>query len=331
MELRILTVPECPHAPVLDERLAEVLAGRPGVSVVRQTITDDGEATRSGMRGSPTLLIDGVDPFADPAVPPSVSCRMYRDFEGRVEGVPSVAALRRALETAGKPVEPWSDPLGRAGAGRVAPAGGGLRAVQLRVLRSFATTGRPPSAAELASAAAPFGAEAGGVLADLHAADYLRLDAAGRIRAAYPFSASGTAHVVDIAGGPRVYAMCAVDALGIAAMLRTPVTVRSTDPATSDPVTVAVPAEGGPAVWEPATAVVLAGRRADCAPCPDPATTQPTATQPAADVCCGYVNFFATEASAAAWAEAHPEVTGQILAQPDAEHLGAQIFGPLLT
>jgi hypothetical protein len=33
----------------------------------------------------------------------------------------------------------------------MAPAEGGLRAVHQRVLRSFATAGRPPTAAELAS------------------------------------------------------------------------------------------------------------------------------------------------------------------------------------
>lgn len=31
---------------------------------------------------------------------------------------------------------------------------------------------------------------------------------------AYPFSAALTPHVVAIAGGPRVYSMCAIDALG---------------------------------------------------------------------------------------------------------------------
>lgn len=82
-------------------------------------------------------------------------------------------------------VEPWSDPLGRAGLGRLAPAAGGLRAVHQRVLRSFAATGRPPAAAEPAEAAAPYDADANGVLAELHDADFLRLDAAGQIRAAY--------------------------------------------------------------------------------------------------------------------------------------------------
>ena len=52
MELTVLAVPDCPNAPVLERRLAEVLAGRPG-----------GE-------------------------------------DGRLDGAPTVEALRRALEQA---------------------------------------------------------------------------------------------------------------------------------------------------------------------------------------------------------------------------------------
>ena len=29
------------------------------------------------MTGSPTLLVDGADPFARPGQPPSISCRLY--------------------------------------------------------------------------------------------------------------------------------------------------------------------------------------------------------------------------------------------------------------
>jgi len=52
------------------------------------------------MHGSPTLLIDGVDPFGPPDQRPSLSCRLYRDAAGRPAGAPSVEALRQALETA---------------------------------------------------------------------------------------------------------------------------------------------------------------------------------------------------------------------------------------
>jgi hypothetical protein len=89
----------------------------------------------------------------------------------------------------------------------------------------------------------------------LHDRDVVRLDGQGRIRAAYPFSAVETAHRVAIAGGPTVYAMCAVDALGIADMLAAEVTITSTDPRGGEPIRVGV-RPGGPVTWQPDTTVV---------------------------------------------------------------------------
>ncbi len=94
-----------------------------------------------------------------------------------------------------------------------------MRAVHQAILRSFAATGHAPEPASLDAAAAPFSASA--ALAELAAGDFLYLDQAGRISAAYPFSAAATAHRVRITDGGDAYAMCAIDALGIAAMLST--------------------------------------------------------------------------------------------------------------
>src|ERR1035438_3596517 len=109
--------------------------------------------------------------------------------------------VRRARRKAG--AAGGGGALGRAGRGRLAPAEGGLRAVQRQVLRSFATTGRAPTASGLAETAARYGTTAGEVLAGLHAGDFVQLGPGGGIRAAYPFSAAPTPHVVRIAGGPR--------------------------------------------------------------------------------------------------------------------------------
>ena len=99
-ELTVLAVPDCPNATVLQQRLAGLVAGRPGVMVTRRDITDLAEAARWGMRGSPTLLIDGSDPFAAPGMVPAVACRLYEAENGRVEGAPAVFALRQVLEQA---------------------------------------------------------------------------------------------------------------------------------------------------------------------------------------------------------------------------------------
>ena len=97
MRIEVLTVPDCPNGPVLLQRLATVLGDDPQVPTVRRIVTDPEEAARRGMHGSPTLLIDGRDPFADPDTPPSLSCRLYWAPDGRPQGAPSVEDLRRVL------------------------------------------------------------------------------------------------------------------------------------------------------------------------------------------------------------------------------------------
>ena len=101
MELVLLTVPDCPHAVAFEERLAVALASHPGTVVHRRTVASEREAAEAGMHGSPTLLVDGTDPFAAPGQPPSLSCRLYRDAAGRTSGAPTVEALRQALAAAG--------------------------------------------------------------------------------------------------------------------------------------------------------------------------------------------------------------------------------------
>jgi len=97
MHLIVLAVPDCPNAPVPEQRLATVLERRAGVSVFREVISTEGEAGRWGMHGSPTLLIDEADPFAEPGQPPSMSGRLYRDDDGQLSGAPSVGQLQQVI------------------------------------------------------------------------------------------------------------------------------------------------------------------------------------------------------------------------------------------
>ena len=92
----MLSVPRCPNVPLLEQRLTQALAGRPAVTV-RRVIADADEAARCGMCGSPTLLVNGHDPFADPGTAPVVACRLYRGEDGRLDGAPTEAALRQVL------------------------------------------------------------------------------------------------------------------------------------------------------------------------------------------------------------------------------------------
>ena len=101
MELVLLTVPDCPNAGAFEERLAVALARHPA-AVRRRVVGNEREAAEAGMHGSPTLLIDGSDPFAAPGEPPSLSCRLYRDASGRTGPAPSAEELRRVLTAAGE-------------------------------------------------------------------------------------------------------------------------------------------------------------------------------------------------------------------------------------
>lgn len=317
MRITVLAVSECPGARLALHRIAQVLDGR-SAEVELVEVTDEEEAVRRGMTGSPTILIDGVDPFAEPGASGSISCRLYRAVDGLPAGSPSVHDLHRALLLA--PVSAdgecaLTDAAGRGGRGRLAPVTDGLRSVQRAVLRHFATTGLAPGPADLEAAARTAGRAVVDVLSDLADEDFLVLDPDGRIRAAYPFSTEPTAHHVHFADGTTAYSMCAVDALGIPAMLDTDAVITSTDPVSGEPITVT--STGGRTTWQPDTAVVYVGQR--------------SCTGPAADVACDALNFFTGQASARTWAEQHPDVTGRIVDQTEAETLGRAIFGHLMT
>ena len=99
MRLVVLHVPGCPNAPTLAARVADVVAGR--ARVEQRVVHDDREAADLDMRGSPTLLVDGIDPFARADQPPGLSCRLYRDEAGALAGAPSLAQLREVLFAGG--------------------------------------------------------------------------------------------------------------------------------------------------------------------------------------------------------------------------------------
>ncbi|MFD4181437.1 alkylmercury lyase [Rhodococcus sp. NPDC058514] len=98
MKLEILQVPDCPNVTLLEQRLAQAVAGEQiDMTITHRVLVDPAAATAAGMTGSPTLLVDGEDPFADPGLVPSVSCRLYPAEGGGLDGAPSVPALRAAL------------------------------------------------------------------------------------------------------------------------------------------------------------------------------------------------------------------------------------------
>jgi len=117
-----------------------------------------------------------------------------------------------------------------------------------------------------------------------------------------------------------VYAMCAIDALGIADMLGRKVSITSADPASGRPIRVDI--HDGRADWLPATSVVFVGSDAGAGLTPEARRPPGQAcTVVAADGSCGVMNFFATGRAARGWIAAHPQVSGRILTR-------AQAFAP---
>jgi len=189
------------------------------------------------------------------------------------------------------------------------------RQVHLAALATFAQTGQAPGRGELERIARAGGADPAAVLAELAERDVIAFDQAGEIRAAYPFAPSPTPIQVTWEDGPVTYAMCAIDALGISAMLGRPVTITAAEPGTGHTIT--VHADRDRARWNPPGAVVFAGTTGgDCCP--------------AADRTCGYINFFTSAQAARTWAHANPAVTGTVLRQPQALRRGVAQFGAFM-
>ena len=88
----------CPNWKTTHDRLEEAI-GNLRVTVVMQLVESPEEAAAVGFRGSPTVLIDGVDPFADPDTPAAgtLACRVYQTQDGS----PTVEQLRDALAASG--------------------------------------------------------------------------------------------------------------------------------------------------------------------------------------------------------------------------------------
>ena len=189
------------------------------------------------------------------------------------------------------------------------------RQVHLAVLAAFTVAGQPPPRDELERIARVNGGDPGAALAEVAAADVIAFGADGEVRTAYPFSPVPTPIQVRWAGGPLTYAMCAIDALGMTAMLGRPVTIIAAEPGTGRIITVRT--DRDQARWTPRSAIVFAGATGDqgC---------------PSADRTCGYINFFTSARAARAWAQRHPEVTGAIMKRQGALHCGIAEFGTLM-
>ena len=98
MDVRLLYFDGCPNWTVAEEALrsALVMVGRGDETIRRVLVETPEEAERLGFIGSPTILVDGHDPFATGSEPPALACRVFTTPDGRA-GSPTVEQLVEVL------------------------------------------------------------------------------------------------------------------------------------------------------------------------------------------------------------------------------------------
>jgi Alkylmercury lyase len=303
--IELLYFDGCPNHESVLARLRELLdRSQRSADVVLRRIDDDEAAQRERFLGSPTVRVDGrdIEPGADKRDDYGIKCRLYATPAG-ITGMPPDDWLLGAL-------------VGRrpSAAQRAAALGGPERELHRRLVRAFAD-GSAPSASRVEDWAGELGLDADEAAAELARHDLVHRDpGSGAVTVAYPFSAAPTRHCVRLSSGTEVFAMCAIDALGVAFMLEEGTTIVSADPATGERIDISLPLDA-PSVWSPNEAVVVAGSHGN--------GTSRACT-------CPHTNFAASPTHADTLLETDPAVVGEVLTMPDAIARGREAFGPLL-
>jgi hypothetical protein len=96
VKLELLYFDDCPNWKLAAERLDAVAATR-GLMVERRVVGTAEEAVAARFAGSPTVLVDGRDPFASGDERFGLACRVYTTPDGPA-GSPTVAQLEAVLD-----------------------------------------------------------------------------------------------------------------------------------------------------------------------------------------------------------------------------------------
>jgi hypothetical protein len=368
MKLELLHIPDCPNVPILERRLQLALSGAAlDVEIVRRVVDQPDQAAAAGMTGSPTLLINGHDPFETPGQVPSLSCRLYPSDSGKLDRAPSVAAIRNAVHLSSPETSndgPLSlsttptDDVGRASC--CSPSGESESSAAEG--ESSAAEGEPSLAeGELSSAQGKSWVEA---LTDwrgqptdsaekaVHHVILRSFATRGRPPAAEELTATVRDYAVSTHQVLRQLHnadIIRLDPSGEIASaypfstVPTPHRIQITGGATAhamcaiDALGLAVMLDADITVTsaDPATAEPITVTITDQRPTAQPAGTVvfvggADAEGPFVDTCCNYLNFFSNQTVAQAWADAHPNIGGVVLSLDEAYQLGDRIFGHLL-
>lgn len=191
----------------------------------------------------------------------------------------------------------------------------GVRDLHRVVLRAFLTNGRPPRESELRASAAELRLDADAAFAHLSEADLVHFDSSGHIAIAYPFSGSDRGIHIRQTGGPTVWAMCAIDALGIPQMSVGDVVIDAVDPNTQERIS--IDSHGGRFSWRPESTVVLLASNG-CG-------------HTSAESTCPLITFHTSERSALDHLNSQLGATGKVLSQAQATDLAGSLFASLLS
>lgn len=99
LRVEILAVEDCPHLEQARRDLESVL--RKGIietPIQLIFVASQEDAEFLGFQGSPTIRIGGEDVVPAPELPVALSCRTYRDEDGRAFGSPPIEAIRAAVD-----------------------------------------------------------------------------------------------------------------------------------------------------------------------------------------------------------------------------------------
>jgi len=185
------------------------------------------------------------------------------------------------------------------------------------VLELFARLGKPPQLHEISEETGLGGENLRTVIAELEIHDLLGGGAsADVVRYAYPFTGDQTEHHVQLRGR-KLHAVCAIDALGVAAMFGTDVVIESSCRTCGGGIEIST-AQGGKSLSyaRPVNAVVWYDLAySGCA----------------AASCCRSIAFFCSEAELQQWMSAQsPQPKGHPLTLDEALEVGRALFEPVL-
>ena len=96
MKVTLLYFDDCPNWVEANSHLEVIAAEVSGVEIERRIVDTPEVAEELGFRGSPTVLLDGRDLFADDEAPVGLSCRIYETPSGAA-GSLTLSQLRTAL------------------------------------------------------------------------------------------------------------------------------------------------------------------------------------------------------------------------------------------